>query len=214
MWPKVFYFSGDFQSDLRHVGVHSVCLFVFSPQFDNFTVLRHVGVHCLLVFPPRFDNFTVLPHFHTSQLLLFHLLSPSSAPFCFVVLPETFGKEKYNASALSLAQFEQEQSFLLKILTPLEAQLAFLLFRNSSRRLYLKCYSKRPLGHFSLGSGVLCPLTSNLECVYEETLYSAPSTVTPANADGPFSETEKKRWNQCLAASQRFPQAIYKGKSF
>lgn len=193
MWPKVFYFSGDFQSDLRHLGVHSVCLFVFSPQFDNFTVL---------------------PHFHTSQLLLLHLLSPSSAPFCFVVLPETFGKEKYNASAPSLAQFEQEQSFLLKILTPLEAQLAFLLFRNSSRRLYLKCYSKRPLGHFSLGSGVLCPLTSNLECVYEETLYSAPSTVTPANADGPFSETEKKRWNQCLAASQRLPQAIYKGKSF
>lgn len=50
--------------------------------------------------------------------------------FQLLKLPETFGKEEYSTFVTSLPEFEQEQSLLLEILFPLEAQLTFLLFRK------------------------------------------------------------------------------------
>lgn len=58
----------------------------------------------------------------------------SPATFRFVLLLETFEKEKYNTSVPFLAlSWSRAAGFLLETLAPPEAQLAFLLLRNSTR---------------------------------------------------------------------------------
>lgn len=125
---------------------------VCSQQYSSYLVtgcqsgLKRLGV--LYFFCVYFQFLTSYTLLHTPTFL-FHLLSSSRAPFCFELLPETSGKEKYNTSVPSLARsLSKAPSSLLEILSPLEAQLAFLLFRNSSRACIKKCYSKSPLGHF------------------------------------------------------------------
>jgi len=51
---------------------------------------------------------------------------------------------------------------------------------------------------------VLCPLTSLLDCAYQEQLYSALSVAAPADTDGPFSATEKKGGIGALLPAKAF----------
>lgn len=152
----------------------------------------------------------------------FQFLTSSTHPdlFCFLcfllplllsalLLPETFGKEKYNTSVPSLVQsLSKAPSFLLETLAPLEAQLAFLLFRNSSRDCIQNAIQRGPsaISYLSLGCFVLSHLIER--ALTSRALFS-PIRCDTCRCWWILFSNREERWNQCLAASPGLPQSIY-----
>lgn len=155
----------------------------------------HPGV---LSFFRVFFSFSLGPPFHTSQLFCFiyFLLPLLLLAFFVFFFPGTFGREKQNAS-LSW-RLSKAPSFLLMIVPPLEAQLAFL--QKQIRR----CHSEAPWPPFHCIWGALSPLISLL-CAHPAVPSPAPSIPTPCRVMEPLQQ-HKGRWDQCLAASQGLPQ--------